>query len=91
MRKRIEILPLALKKAKRRGVSYEWIEETMSLPDQIVEGYGGRKVAQKKYLIRNKEYLLRVIYEKEREIKTVVTAYLTSQIGRYWVEGKNEN
>jgi len=91
MRKRIEIIPLALKKAKRRGVSYEWIEETMSLPDQIVEGYGGRKVAQKKYLIRNKEYLLRVIYEEEREIKTVVTAYLTSQIGRYWVEGKNEN
>jgi hypothetical protein len=91
MRKRIEIIPLALKKAKRRGVSYEWIEETMSLPNQIVEGYGGRKVAQKKYLIRNKEYLLRVIYEEEREIKTVVTAYLTSQIGRYWVEGKNEN
>jgi hypothetical protein len=91
MRKRIEIIPLALKKAKRRGVSYEWIEETISLPNQIVEGYGGRKVAQKKYLIRNKEYLLRVIYEEEREIKTVVTAYLTSQIGRYWVEGKNEN
>lgn len=39
------------------------------LPDQIVKGYGGRKVAQKKYFIRNKKYLLRVIYEEEPEKK----------------------
>jgi len=89
--KKIEIIPLAEKKAKRRGISLEWIKETIRFPAQIVEGYGGRKVAQKKYMVENKEYLLRVVYEEKQESYKVVTAYLTSQIERYWTEGKDEN
>jgi len=80
--KKIEIIPLAEKKAERRGISQEWIKETIRFPAQIVEGYGGRKVAQRKYMVRNKEYLLRAIYEKKEESYEVVTAYLTFQIGR---------
>ena len=49
--KKIEIIPIAKKKSGRRGIPVEWIEETINYPDQIVEGYGGRKVAQKKYMI----------------------------------------
>lgn len=49
-------------------------------------GYGGRKVAQKKLLIEEKEYLLRVVYEETEELYIVVTAYITSQINRYWKE-----
>ena len=64
----------------------EWVEETINTPDQIIDGYGGRKVAHKKYLLNDKEYLLRVIYNDESEMKVVVTAYLTSQIDRYWKE-----
>jgi len=54
--KKIEIIPLAEKKAERRGISQEWIHETIRLPAQIFAGYGGRKVAHRKYVIQNKEY-----------------------------------
>ncbi|MBC8521696.1 MAG: DUF4258 domain-containing protein [Methanomicrobia archaeon] len=76
----VKIIPLALKKIKRRGIPSEWVEETISNPDQIVEGYRGRRVAQKVYYVVDKNMLLRVVLEDN----TVVTAYLTSQIGRYW-------
>jgi len=42
-------------------------------------------------MIQNKEYLLRVIYEESKELYEVVSAYLTTQIERYWMEGKDEN
>jgi hypothetical protein len=87
----IEIIPLAEKKLKRRGITERWVKETLDFPDQSLDGYGGRRVAQKKYLMKNKEYLLRVIYEEKEGLKLVVTAYLTSQIDRYWREKKNEN
>ena len=89
--KEIHIIPLAERKAARRGILKEWIEETITSPAQIVEGYRGRKVAQKRYTLQEKEYLLRVVYEEKEESYEVITAYLTSQIERYWVEGKDEN
>ena len=42
-------------------------------------------------MIEDKEYLLRVVYEEKDMQKVVVTAYLTSQIERYWEEEKDEN
>ncbi len=81
--KKFEIIPLALKKIGRRKVPQQWIEETVNRPDQTVDGYGGRKVRQKKYIVDGKEMLLRVVYE-EKEKLIVVTAYLTSKIKRYW-------
>jgi len=42
-------------------------------------------------MVQNKEYLLRVIYEESKESYEVVSAYLTTQIERYWMEGKDEN
>jgi hypothetical protein len=86
--KKIEIIPIARKKFERRGISEEWIKEAINSPMQIVEGYGGRKVAHRIYIIEDKEYLLRVIYEEKEDIHVVVTAYLTSQIERYWKEEK---
>lgn len=84
--KKVEIIPIADRKAKKRGISREWIEDAITNPAQTVEGYGDRKVAHKKFLIGGKEYLLRVVYEETEKMYTVVTAYLTSQIGRYWKE-----
>ncbi len=86
--KKIEIIPIARKKSKRRGISEEWIKEAINSPMQIVEGYGGRKVAHRRYIIEDKEYLLRVVYEDKGDLNEVVTAYLTSQIERYWKEVK---
>ncbi len=56
---KIEIIPIAKKKLERRGIPEERVRETVYEPDQLVAGYGGREVAQKKYFIRSKEYLLR--------------------------------
>ena len=81
--KKFEIIPLALKKIGRRKIPQQWIEETVNRPDQTVDGYRGRKVRQKKYIVGGKEMLLRVVYE-EKEKLIVVTAYLTSKIKRYW-------
>lgn len=86
--KKIEIIPIARKKLSRRGISEDWIKETITNPDQLVQGYGGRKVAQRKYMIEDKEYLLRVVFEEKEESCNVVTGYLTSQIDRYWEEIK---
>jgi len=41
-------------------------------------------------MIEGKEYLLRVVYEDKEEQNTVLTAYLTSQVNRYWKEWKDE-
>ena len=89
--KKIEIIPIAKKKSGRRGIPEEWITETLNFPSQTVEGYGGRKVAHKTYRIENKEYLLRVVYEEKEDVNIVLTAYLTSQVARYWKEGKDED
>jgi hypothetical protein len=83
---KIEIIPIARRKLERRGIPEDWIRETINSPTQVVEGYGGRKVAHKKYVIEDKEYLLRVIYEEKEELNVILTAYLTSQIMRYWKE-----
>jgi hypothetical protein len=57
----------------------------------MVQGYGGRRVAHKKYMMKEKEYLLRVVFEEQSEKCVVVTSYLTSQIARYWKEDENED
>ena len=51
--KKIEIIPIARKKSERRGISEEW-----NSPMQIVEGYGGRKVAHRRYIIPNTGHLI---------------------------------
>ncbi len=84
--KDIEIIPLAEKKAEKRSIRKKQIEKTVSHPMQVVDGYGGRKVAQSKVIIKGKDYLLRVVYEEKRNKYLVVTTYLTSQISRYWKE-----
>jgi len=45
-----------------------------------------KRPSMKTYFMKNKEYLLRVIYEEKEELKVIVTAYITSQISRYWRE-----
>jgi hypothetical protein len=86
--KKVELIPIAKKKARRRGIRAKWINDALRNPAQLVDGYGGRRVAQNKILVDNKEYLLRVVYEETEEAYVVITAYLTSQISRYWKEGE---
>ena len=89
--KKVEIIPIAKRKVARRNIPENWIIETVNSPMEVMAGYGGRQVAHRKYIIDDKEYLLRVIFEKREDIYLVVTAYLTSQIKRYWKGGKDDN
>ncbi|MFQ5849307.1 MAG: DUF4258 domain-containing protein [Candidatus Binatia bacterium] len=82
--KEIEIIPLARRKMARRSIAVSWVNEALGSPDQVVEGHGGRLVAQQRRRIRRREKLLRVIFEETRDKYVVITAYLTSDIKRYW-------
>ena len=50
----------------------------------VLNGHGGRSVAQQRRRIRRREKLLRVVFEETEDKYTVITAYLTSDIKRYW-------
>ena len=82
--KEIDIIPLARRKMERRGISEAWIGEALRNPDQVVQGHGGRSVAQRRRTIRSREKLLRVVFEETEDKYVVITAYLTSDITRYW-------
>jgi hypothetical protein len=85
----IEIIPLARKKMDQRQIPEEWVIETMTSPDQIVDGYGGRTVAHRRYRARDKDKLLRVVFEETPEKYIVITAYLTTAVKRYWKEKRS--
>lgn len=84
--KKVEIILLAQKKMAQRGIPESWVKETLANPEQVVEGYGGRRVAHKRMAMEGKERLLRVVYEETEDTLVVVTAYLTSDVVRYWRE-----
>ena len=79
---------MPLKFPANMNISPAWLAETLKGPEQIVNGYGGRKVAQKRYQVENRQYLLRVVFEDKGDSLLVITAYLTSQIERYREEKK---
>lgn len=75
----------------QRGIDLDMIFDTISTPDQTVEGHGGRFVAQKRYVRDSREYLLRIVYEQDINQITVITGYLTTQISRYWGDRSDED
>ena len=79
--KGIEIIPLARRKIERRGITEAWVGDALRNADQVVEG---RSVAQQRRRIRRREKLLRVVFEETEDKYIVITAYLTSDIKRYW-------
>ena len=83
-KKKVTVIPLAERKMARRGIPRSWVEEALAALEQVVEGYGGRRVAHKHVAVEEKQYLLRVVHEEVGDGLVVVTAYLTSDIARYW-------
>ena len=78
--------------AKERKINIKIIEDTILNPEQIISKPKNLKVAQKKYFDNkiNKEYLIRVIFKEEEDLRIGVTVYKTSKIEKYW-NYKNEN
>jgi len=67
----IELTKHARERMEEYNVTESLVKETLSNPNFIVEGYGNRKIYQKKL----NSYVLRVIVEDEKGIKRVVTVY----------------
>jgi hypothetical protein len=84
--KEIEIIPLARRKMALRRIPKSWVVEALRSPGQVVEGHGNRSVAHRRRTVRRREKLLRVVFEETEDKYIVITAYLTSDVKRYWKE-----
>ena len=60
------------------GITEDLVKAAILNPDSVAEGYGGRKVYQKKL----NGYMLRVIVEEDKGIKSIITVY-KARSGRY--------
>jgi len=69
---------------KERGLSEEIVVETLLNPEQAFSQEPDVFVSQRRYKLKGKEYLLRVASKRKGEILTVLTAYRTSRISKYW-------
>ena len=67
-----------------RGLANELVERTLTAPQQIVPGFGATVAYQSQIDFEGKAYLLRVIVTIKGDSATVVTAYRTSKIYKYW-------
>lgn len=81
----VRFTPYAEDRLRRRRLERDLVERVVTEPEQVVDE-DGRKVGQSRYRdeVKNKEYLLRVVYEETGEDKLVVTIYRTSKIRKYW-------
>ena len=46
---KVTFIPHALDRMKKRGITEKMVLETLKDPEKVVEGYGGRKIAQKMF------------------------------------------
>ena len=74
------IKPAVRQKIEDHGLSIGEVEAVLAAPEQQVPGYAGRVV----YQSRVGRFLVRVVVELDRDPPEVVTAYRTSQVGKYW-------
>jgi hypothetical protein len=73
----------AREEAERRGIPLDVLQGVMEAPEQIVEVHSQGRVYQSKVMMDGKLYVVRAIVELTDPL-TVVTAYRTSKIEKYW-------
>ena len=71
-----------------RNISLEAAENVIRSPQQRIAGHSGRAIYQSRYFdtIEEKEMILRVAVERQGDNLTVISAYQTSRLRKYWVE-----
>jgi hypothetical protein len=74
----------ALEEMAERQITEGIVLSVIKNPQQIVPNFGERKCYQSKIKMGNKDYLIRVIVDEQANPFTVVTAYRTSKIEKYW-------
>jgi hypothetical protein len=70
--------------AREREINIKIIETALSDPEQIVPEPKGLKAAQNKFFEKGKEYIIRVVFREEKDLRVGITAYKTSKIKKYW-------
>jgi hypothetical protein len=68
----------------RRGIDKAIVAQVLANPEQRLPVRPGREVLQSRLARDGKTYLVRVFVDVDRDPPTVVTAYSTSKIGKYW-------
>jgi len=76
--------PHAAAEITRRGIPGDHIHLALAAPQQVVPIRTGRVVIHHRYQIGEREYLLRIFVDTDREPPVVVTVYRTSKIEKYW-------
>lgn len=86
MQRRLEMTEHARSEALRRQLSEDTVFGVARDPEQRLEARSGREVRQSRIVdpASGKLYLVRVVVEFEAAGETIVTAYRTSRISRYW-------
>ena len=69
---------------RRRRIDAHVVRRILAAPEQRHPVRRGRDVLQSRINVGGKTYLLRVFVDVDREPAEVVTAYLTSRVGKYW-------
>lgn len=82
------IIPHAMFQIQARNIDPEFVREVALNPQQNVPASGGRQVRQSRYFdnMEGTPMLLRVVVETNAQEISVVTAYKTSRLEKYWVE-----
>jgi len=70
--------------ARRRQIPPEWIETTMTQPEQVMPGANQRQIFQSRIVADGKTYLVRLVVEVWQPLPVIVTVYRTSKIEKYW-------
>lgn len=78
--------PHARQEMLRRGISAAEVASVLGRPEQTMWVRRGRAVFQSRTQTpgSDKEYLLRVFIDLDRQPAVVVTVYRTSKIAKYW-------
>ena len=85
---RIVLTDHAIAEARRRGIAEETILEVATTPEQRLPVRPGREVRQARVAdtASGKLQLVRVFVDLGDDGETVVTAYRTSKLRKYWRE-----
>ena len=74
----------AEREAQRRQIPMDWIESTMTRPEQVTSGTNRRKVFQSRIVAGRKTFLVRLVVEDWHQPPVIVIVYRTSKIEKYW-------
>jgi len=82
-----EITPHAEEELDRRGIHRDLLNSIVNNPQQVTDGYDGRKTFQSIVKMEgDREYLIRIIVDDRVHPLRIITVYRTSSIKKYWKE-----